>query len=119
MTGGLYDTETVIVKRAGTIVDAGNVYPDPAGAQPVGDPSHGWAVQAGDMREEHERASGHIAEFTLWGPLDVDVREDDELDFTHAGEHLIGYKVDGRPRRNPDPTGFDSHQQVAVIKREG
>lgn len=115
---GMYDVETVTVKRAGSIVDAGNVYPDPAGPQPVST-SSGWAVQAGDMREEHDRADGHIAEYTLWGPLDVDVREDDELEFTHAGETLTGYKVDGRPRRNPDPTGFDPHQQVAVVKREG
>ena len=118
MSAGLYDVETVTVKRTGVIVDAGNEYPDPAGEQVVAT-SPGWAVQAGDMREEHDRADGHIAEFTLWGPLDVDVRENDTLDFTHAGELLTGYSVEGRPKRNPDPTGFDSHQQVAVIKREG
>lgn len=118
MSRGLYDVEEITVKRPGSIVDGGNVYPDPDGEQVVGT-SSGWAVQPGDMREEHDRANGHTAEFTLWGPLDVDVREDDVLDFTNGGEQLTGYKVDGRPKRLVDPTGFDSHQQVAVIKREG
>lgn len=114
---GPYDTERVVFSRAGTIEDSGNTYPDPDNVTEI--VAEGCAIEAGDTREEHERASGSVAEFTVWAPIELDVHEDDTATFDYAGRTFADYKVDGRPRLMPDPNGVESHQLISLVKREG
>lgn len=113
----IYDTETVTFRRYGVIYDSGDEYVDydsPV-AEVVAEPC---AIEQGDSREEHERASEQVAAFTVWAPINLDIRASDEAEFMWCGRSWSGYQVDGRPMLRPDPTGYDSHQLVSLVKRE-
>lgn len=118
MIPGIYDTETVTFRRYGVVYDGGNEYTDYDAplTEVVAAPC---SIEQGDTREEHERGSEQLAAFTVWAPIEVDVRASDEAEFTWCGRQWSGYQVDGRPILRPDPYGIESHQLVSLVKREG
>ena len=113
---GMYDTETVTITRYGTIREGGNEYKNPEDKTEF--TIEGCAVEAGDVREEHERASEQVAAFSVWAPIEFDVQGSAEASFTYAGRVWKDYQVDGDPRLMPDPNGLEAHQLISLIKRE-
>lgn len=118
MIRGPYDTERVEFLRLPTKVVGGNEYPD-YDADPVVVTAEGVAIEQGDSREEYERSADNIADFTVWAPIELDIRASDEARWSWLGRDYEGYQVDGRPILRPDPFGVEGHQLVSLVKREG
>lgn len=118
MIWGPYDTETVHFVRYPTVTQGGQEYPD-YDADPVVITAEGCAVEQGDSREDNERGAANLADFTVWAPLDLDIRAGDEARWEWAGRSWEDYQVEGRPILRPDPFGIEDHQLVSLTKREG
>lgn len=118
MIRGPYDTETIQVLRYKTIMDGGNEYTD-YDQPPEVTTITGCAIEQGDSREEYQRSAENLADFTVWAPLDADIRASDEVRWEWLGRTWEDYQVDGRPILRPDPFGVEDHQLVSLVKREG
>lgn len=108
-------TDVVIVQRPGRRIVNGSVVSD--WENPVEHEVAGCEVQGGDTREDHVRASGRIAAFTVFAPLAADIHADDRIRFTYAGREFSGLEVDGDPVPLADP--ILGHLTVSLVKREG
>ena len=107
--------DVVTVQRPGRRIVNGSVVSD--WANPVEHDVPGCEIQGGDTREDHVRASGRVAQFTVFAPLDADIHADDRVKFTYAGRTFAGLEVDGDPVPLADP--ILGHVVVSLVKREG
>ena len=108
---------TIIVQRPRKRVVNGSVITD--WANPVEHDVPGCEIQGGDTREDHVRAAGRIAAFTVWTPLEADVNAGDRIRFVYAGRTYSGFQVDGDPVPLEDPIAGLGHLQLSIMKREG
>lgn len=115
MMGIPFAVHTLTVARPREVVQLGSVYQD--WSAPVVHEVTGCHIQGGDAREDHVRADGQLAEFTVWAPIGADVTADDRVAFVYGGRPYDGYEVDGHPV--PLEHADQSHQLVSLTKREG
>lgn len=113
----VFDTDAVTVIRP----TFKNVYGDQIAdwTNPVEHTIGNCAIQGGDSREDHYKATGVTADFTIWAPIDADINASDRVRFTYGGREYTDYQVDGTPKPMVDPFNIMSHQEIAVTKRVG
>lgn len=73
------------------------------------------SIQPGEKWEHHIRAANAVNRFSIWLPVDSDIRSMDRVDFTLHGREYRNMYVDGNPRVWIDPRGIQSHLHVSVI----
>lgn len=75
----------------------------------------GCSIQPGEKWEDHIRAATAANRFSIWLPIDSDIRSTDRVDFTLHGREYRGMYVDGNPGVWIDPRGIQSHLLINVI----
>ena len=75
----------------------------------------GCSIQPGEKWEHHIRATNAVNRFSVWLPIDSDIRSTDRVDFTLHGREYRGMYVDGNPGVWIDPRGIQSHLLINVI----
>lgn len=107
--------DVVTVLRPGRRIVNGSVVSD--WDSPVENEVPGCEIQGGDSREDHVRAAGRVASFTVFAPLEADIHAHDRVKFTYAGRSFEDLEVDGDPVPLADPVL--GHLLVSLVKREG
>lgn len=113
----VFDTDVLTVIRPTVRKEYGSDVDD--WTTPVAHDITGCAIQGGDSREDHYKATGVTADFTIWAPVDADINANDRVRFTYGGRNYDNYEVDGTPKPMIDPFNILSHLEIAVTKREG
>lgn len=87
-----FATQTVTVQRAGLVTDHGAQVPD--WTNPTVHAVTGCSVQPAGGSEDRVNRDAVTTQFTLYAPLDADVRATDRVVFDG-----VTFEVDGPPRR--------------------
>ena len=74
----------------------------------------GCSIQPGEKWENHIRAASAVNRFSIWLPIDSDIRSTDRVDFTLHGREYSDMRVDGNPGVWIDPRGIQSHLLISV-----
>lgn len=112
---GVFQQHAVTAIYPGETREAGQVYRDWKNGYEVDLP--GVNIQAGDTREEHDRADARIADFTLYTGTDIHVDAWDRIAFVYNGRRRVCELV-GDPVLLTDPFGALDHQVVALAERK-